>query len=350
MCYRIAASYKEVGQVNTATHTQPTPGQADATEMPPVLVRVPWLAPRSTTEGSSLPRATTRPAVDRTWFKPHQLVAAADTEVTDFGTCRTHWRFDPPQELPVSAEVHHRHPSPSPPVAPPIATSLPPTLPVRAVTTPTSEGITHLRFDPPINTVAEPAIAVELTTHDEPSAWHHTVTILDAVLRKYHRVVMLVALIAATGLMVLVLDNRQNNSEPSNEGTTPPTIDTSGIGAMPLAESAQAEPLEIPQRVAAAHGPGRSQRAPVPAVSSDNVEIAPLMLEPIEPHRESHHDGASLRPAEPSFEPAGAPYPTTGNPAYELTFPATNTASENAVPLRARLSQDIQLAPQQIQQ
>ncbi|WP_442484111.1 hypothetical protein [Aeoliella sp. SH292] len=335
--------------MNTATNYEPNPQGCEAAELPPVLVRVPWLGAKQTPAAVELARATSKPIIDRALFEPHQLVAAADMDETDFGTVRTHWRVDPPQDRPISAEVHLRRPitttaTPTTPVAPPA--SLPPALPVREVTTPTSEGITHLRFDPPISSVVEPPVQQpqpQHTVRDESSVWHEAVTALDAVLRRYHRMIMLAALIAAAGLMALVMDGRTPAIEKTPDSTAPNTIDIGEIGPMPLADVTHAhQPASAPESVRMAKGPGRVQRENVPPTIESPA--APLMLDPIPPHREPN-----ITPIQESEVPASeSGYPSTGDPAFSLTFPTTAN-SEPVVP-GARLSNQLQSVPQKIQQ
>jgi hypothetical protein len=350
----LAASYKDVGQVNTATNYEPIPQGCEAAELPPVLVRVPWLGAKQTTTAVELARATSKPVVDRAMFEPHQLVAAADMDVTDFGTVRTHWRVDPPQDRPISAEVHHRRPvassssttstitTPAPPA------SLPPALPVREVTTPASEGITHLRFDPPISSVVEPPVQQpqpQHTARDESSVWHEAVSALDVLLRRYHRIIMLAALIAAAGLMALVMDGRTPAIEKTPDSTAPNTIDTGDIGPMPLADVMHAhQPAAAPEKVAMAKGPGANRHQAATTAPKIESPAAPLMLDPIPPHREPN-----ITPIQESEEPASeSGYPSTGDPAFSLTFPST--ANSEPVAPSARLSNQIQSVPQKTQQ
>jgi hypothetical protein len=160
--------------------------------------------------------------------------------------------------------------------------------------------------------------------------------------------IMLAALIAAAGLMALVMDGRTPAIEKTPDTGTPDSIDHGHIGPMPLADVMHAhQPAASPDEVRMAKGPGRVHRQTTPQTSDSPA--APLMLDPIPVHREP-----SITPIQESDVPAGevptseSGYPSTGDPAFSLTFPTT--ASSEPVAPGARLSQQIQSVPQKSQQ
>lgn len=333
-------------------------GATSASGLPPVLTRVPWLAAQSAPAAEELPAVSRPAAFDATFFAPHQLLAAADSEVSLWRGERQHLRIDGAQPLGTAANTAPAAIALKPPLAPP-ATARPALEPLAPKTTPVTapggSGITHLRFDPPVeSTSAKPAEPAAPAT-PTPSMWHEWVTAFDNAIRQYHRVIMLAALLTAAGLMMLVLEHQRPEGETTPESTSPAAIDSSTVTAVPLARSAGEPPAE-PERIAMAQGPGsHAHREATTPITPEEPQSIPL--EPIAAHEESPAENSLaesptaqwpiILPEQPECQSQASGYPTTG--CQPLPWPTSTADTAGQTPLnRARLSRDIQPPNQQI--
>lgn len=398
--------------------------------------------------------------LDESLFRPHSVVAAADLGVEPWDTPATvkptgesvgrEFRIDPPQPL-IVAETPEATAQPA--EAPSAKTSPEQTPPARksiyretptvkhTVEQPAAEKPvgTTLRFDPPetatdnpLPTASEPqpapsqaappqtlgtpapqpayagetaaAISAErlrvtVPRSLEPSTWHTWVSKIDDSIRQYHRVIVLAALLTAAGLMMLVLENQHQPTQPAPESVTPAAAKTSADdgnaavenSAQPLAkvttEAKAAEENAASLVQSEANVPALSDTAPAGEVVASPTE-GPLAGEaeptvpfsefvskeqtnepgqlatakgpraakphpavtttrPLEPHRELH----AASPATPEASPAAttafhSTYQSTGAP--EIVLPGYSAGGvRTSVPRTARLSGEVHSVPQQ---
>lgn len=283
---------------------------------------------------------------DATFFQSHQLLATPDLPVEDAQTSPTVVRFDPPQAALVSNPTH----MPASPAEASTAkeetkeeTIAPATrAAVRPQEQPSKDGATQLRFDPPVGNTSHPTPAALPETEHEPSAWHQTIAAVDNAIRRYHRIIMLVALITATGLMMLVVEGQQSDTNPDTETITPPAISTEVMEPLPLAEACST-PAAVPERVAEAKGPQSIARQQAPDFEVPKPEVA-AAPEPVAPQPEIRSlpkvDQVVESTADEEFDEG---YKDTGKPAFTFGAPTQNASA----PPQARLTQELKPVNQQ---
>lgn len=287
---------------------------------PAVLARVPWLESvdsEPSVAATSLENFVVDEAalMDDAWLAPHQVVASPnwnnDNLPSDSPTSAPRLvRIDPPQPLPGVAALNAAQAPVEQTVQPPAESDLQPFEEpvVRPVTA--DGGITHLRFDPPVQREASAAEETFDYSAPSPASWHQSVATIDNVVRQYHRVIVLAALLTAAGLMMLVLEAQQSEGEPAPDGVTPAALDTSGIAPLPLADAEpqrSTTPPQVAETVATAKGPRSDTKRP----PSTNAELECIPLQPLEPYREPRVDVAALPSIEP--EQAAEEQPTAGD-------------------------------------
>lgn len=349
--------------MSNAPQHHETPGLATSSSgLPPVLTRVPWLA-RQPAVAAEVPPAEEPRTLDASFFAPHQLLASADSEVVQWGAQGQHLRIDAPQPLNAVAPSAA---APPPPVTPLPLPAVPRPLAPKTtpVTSPSNMGITHLRFDPPVETVAaqsvEQAKSATVQPSAQPSPWHEWVTTVDNTIRQYHRVIMLAALLTAAGLMMLVLEHQTPDPQTAPQGSSPTTIDESVAAAVPLARNTGEPPAE-PERIAMAQGPGshghRDAITPIEPAPTETLRLEPIESDSASPAKSSLATSPTAQwpitlPEQPQAElqlsdSQTQGYPTTGCVPLEWPHTAANSAGEQPLN-RARLSGNIQPPNQQI--
>ncbi|QDU54428.1 hypothetical protein [Aeoliella mucimassa] len=305
--------------------------QSTELELPPVLARVPWLAKASQPAAPAPISEPAAPAIDASLFQPHSVVAMPELGTTDYVDRAPKYRFDPPQSPQASHEAMQPQPAATT-AAPEQPTTTPADTPTAKTITRTAENeteknvVTHLRFDKAVGASTEPVVeqpeVVEADTH-EPSTWHTIVSLVDNAIRQYHRVIVLVALLTAAGLMMLMLQGQGSSSEPaatSNEANAdkiasqPEELDLSSIP--PLRTD------DADQMIAVVRGPqshSRNQSTEVESVPPSG----PIPLEPIVPQNEPIvHDTNAVGPNHiQNNTPAPQPNEGPGEPAggYPVT-------------------------------
>ncbi|MCO6046170.1 hypothetical protein NG895_19900 [Aeoliella sp. ICT_H6.2] len=311
--------------------------QSSTQQLPPVLASLPWLE-RPSAEASTQTAVIEPPqAFDATFFQPHQLLATPDQPLETPDPSPTMVRFDPPQ--PAHSATPAQEPSqPAEPDSPEEARAV-----ARAVVQPSEsregDGVTQLRFDPPVGGAPQAAPAVATESVPEPSAWHQTIAAMDNTIRQYHRIIMLVALLTAAGLMMLVLESQQAESIPAGEAVTPAAINTEAMQPLPLAEACNA-PAAVPESIAVAKGPQDVSRQLQAEVAPLTPELS-VAAQPADPQPEELDLPAADQIVESADEGG---YPDTCKP--EFTF--GNTEHTVAAPPQARLSKELKPANQQI--
>lgn len=329
--------------------TKQSDNQSSTRELPPVLACLPWLDRPSAETVQPAAATDSQPAFDASFFQPHQLLATPEFSSECPSPTPNVVRFDPPQG-PRGASPVHLPAAPAEPATAQTQTIAPATRTAsRPEQKPTAEPITQLRFDPPAGGAPQPTEDTVLELAQEPSAWHQTIAAVDNTIRHYHRIIMLVALLTAAGLMMLVLESQQTDSPPASESVTPAAINTEVMEPLPLAEACS-EPAAVPERVADAKGPQLVARrhapefelphleAPEPevAVASEPVSPSPVAPQP-EVLDEPEGDQVSETPDDHGR------YEDTGLPEIEVTaaVPTGNT------PPTVRLSSDLKSFSQQ---
>ncbi len=297
-----------------------------------MLARVPWLD-RPIESAPLAVAPATEPVFDATFFQPHQLLATADQPLEHLAPVPTVVRFDPPQPLAASSPAHQ--PPPAVTQRDQEETTAPQTI-VRSAESRGSDGVTQLRFDPPVVSQPEPQPVAALHRAPEPSAWHQTVATLDNTIRQYHRFIMLAALLTAAGLMMLVLESQQTEVEPAGETVTPAAIDTLAMQPMPMAEASSEPAEEPPQQVAMAKGPQAISREACSEPEEAACETSPAPL--LEAQQRDITILPRIDAPMESLDEGG--YQSTGLPAFQLATPTPSSASQP----RARLSKDLKPA------
>ncbi|MGI9456084.1 MAG: hypothetical protein ACR2NU_05945 [Aeoliella sp.] len=330
----------------------------------PVLARIPWLVeePPTPEPVEEVEEIVPEPLTDAAMFRPHRIVASADLGVASYGESSMQWRVDPPQSKPAPdlgeesspdeqaspAELDRKAMATDEVLRASVAEQVPPLRPTAAPPAPggrrsfgsevaprqtlPSNGGTQWRFDPPETAAHAPQTFEQTERSIEPSNWHQRVAAIDNGIRRYHRVIVLAALITAAGLMMLVLEGQRTPVLPAPETLTPAASNSK----LPTdnAPNKEAEPEQmrethpLTRTTPEARGPGGRARPSAELVVASPSD-APSPITPIEPHREPHSVDV---PA------AGLPYVSTGAP--EIVF------TEPPMP-RALFSGKIQPVPQQ---
>ncbi len=317
---------------------------------PPVLAQVPWMVEAPSISGPSAEPQRLDPAL----FRPHEIVASPDLGVTSSSDF-TQWRVDSPKRMP-------RTTSPPPTGSPEEADIQVAARQVRATDevlrasvaersitrpdpatllpahqqamreladSPTDEK--QWRFDVPETTGAPETMGQtapnreRLVRQSEPTIWHQRVASIDAGIHRHHRVIVLLALFTAAGLMMLVLQGQSKTTFPAPEALTPaaagPTSPATDSEVAPAPEeralatttNERGSERGNAEKVAAlARGPSGRVREPNRLTSnrlaSNRLTSLPIerfdAITPIEPHRVPR--ASSVASGRPSYASTGA--------------------------------------------
>lgn len=371
--------------MNYAENNQDTNEIKPTTEArPAVLTRVPWL---ESTQGASESPAVSlenfvvdeSAGMDDAWLMPHQAVASPNWDPASQSRADSPRlvRIDPPQPL-ATASASQTSMTVDECLAkqPDERTIVTIDRPVARPAT-SDSGITHLRFDPPVQPVPSSTDKPGDMAAPSPASWHESVATIDNLMRQYSRVIVLAALLTAAGLMMLVLEAQQTEAEPAPDGVTPAALDATGIMPLPLAdaEPRSTTPPQVAETVATAKGPGSDTKRPPTA----SAELECIPLEPLQPYREPRVDIAALPSlastpptemqtveesaqgetlaqvespvqSETSAAPVTAAYPSTGATAYAWPSALERAAQQpgqTPTPNVARLSRELKAPGQQ---
>ena len=343
---------KDVRQVNTSEQTShQSPSQFSTGGEHPVLARVPWLAEPAT--GGPTPEAAdpTGVRVDPSLFEPHSVLATPDLGVTTWENQQDpKLRFDPPQPLATNAADKPAAPQPQGQPAPPEPTRA--TTSVREQVATPQRPVTHLRFDAPETTVHEPVPAKRVQTPPAISPWHHWVATIDDLIRHNHRVIMVLALIALAGLMVLLLGSQTPTGGPAVDAITPAAQNDAPQNIDPPKDVVVSVPTfeKLDEPLVVARGPQSNERLRSTTVEpSESILLEPLPamptlgpandITPIGDATASDAEGSDTA-ADTSADkakPTVVGYPTTNQPS--LNWPTS--PSPPSTPSTARLSREL---------
>lgn len=250
----------------------------------PPVVEIPWLDERKSDGGKSS-RDETAEAVS---FRPHQVFAWPDREIEQNNGPTVLTRVDRP-EAPASARMSRaveapRTDRPAAPVehepaAQPFNFSVPGV--AETATEPKTGLGTILRFDQPESPChTTKAHEPELQNDGEPVeklvGWDAQVTAIDHFIRRYHRVIVLAALVSAAGLMLLSV-NRPPAPQPAPD--------------QPVSTSAATEAIS--------QAPAEMDEAPPQDFKPDDSKLVGIARGP-EAHGRFRHDNSEIKPIEPS--------------------------------------------------
>ena len=273
-----------------------------AAEMAPLLVRVPWLAPR-TPATHGVPTSPCEPvATAVNPFVPLTYVAAmgtgAEQLAIDWGAStqeESHAPWGRPSALPpslLSAAPYANSPAPTPQA------------------TPSREAIkvgeTQIRFDPPQGRASAPSAIDADPLAMPPSSWQQQLVAIDQFLKEYRRVILAAVVVTVTGLMLLVINRGGGVIEAPADTLAPPAAEK--IAPAPpddLRTAPDLRPID-PPRMAEALGPeGLAIRHDLEKSPSPEFDITPIKSPPEGSGSATETNTQTL------------PYPSTDLPAWQ---------------------------------